>query len=286
MLSFFNLSAGQSSVVDVEIPLEILSKSPSYAEFWLDGSAVLVESGSEVTKISTHSHLVLIFQSEESNVGHLIKDVYSRAYQIREQLGFLHLLRTWNYIHDINGTDTGMERYQEFCVARHEVLERFKQLEAPNPAATAIGCHNGKNSFVFLFSRQPGQVIENKRQVSAWQYPVVYAPKQPRFSRAMLLDGMLMCSGTASVIGHETVHVNDLKGQFLECLNNVDQLLQSCQHASDIRTGYYRFYLRNKENAGLLESLIIDQGIEHFIILQGDICRDNLLLECEVVFQT
>jgi chorismate lyase/3-hydroxybenzoate synthase len=285
-MSFFYASVEQNLVHNVDIPLEVIAKSAAYAEFWEDGTEVNLDFEQEVTKISTPSHLVLIFDSEQLDISGLTRFVYSNAYQISQQQGYTHLLRTWNYIHNINGYKNNMERYQEFCVARHEVLEQYQQLDVANPAATAIGSMNGKNNFVFLFSRQPGQVIENKRQVSAWQYPVKYAPKQPRFSRAMLLEGMLMCSGTASVVGHETVHIDDIKGQFFECLNNVNQLIQSSQQAIDFRTGVYRFYLRDKHSADLLESLIIDQGIEHFIILQGDICRENLLLECEVVFQT
>lgn len=286
MLSFEYLSVENQSDNDVVIPLEVLARSDNYGEFWADSSETIIENNLEVTKISTSGHLVLVFESNELHVSKLVQTVYAQAYQISQQKNFPHLLRTWNYLHDINGKSDGLERYQSFCVARHDVLVQMEQLTVPNPAATAIGSVNGKNSFVFLFSRQPGQVIENKRQVSAWQYPVKYAPKQPRFSRAMLLENMLMCSGTASVVGHETVHLNDLKGQFYECLNNVGALLQSSGHEVDINTGIYRFYLRDKNSTSLLESLIIEQGITKYIILHGDICRENLIIECEVVFQT
>ncbi|MEZ5471816.1 MAG: hypothetical protein R3E90_08545 [Marinicella sp.] len=286
LLSFNYLPTSQKSMNDVVVPLDVLAQSNNYGEFWIDDSAVSIEQCEEVTKISTLSHLVLIYHSKNFNITQLVDVVYSQAYQISQQLNYPHLLRTWNFFHDINGHDNGLERYQAFCVARHEVLERYFQLQIPNPAATAIGSLNGDNCFVFLFSKQPGQVVENQRQVPAWQYPLDYAPKQPRFSRAMLVDGMLMCSGTASVVGHETVHVNDIKGQFIESLNNIEQLLLSCGYQMDVNAGIYRYYLRNPAQAEILETLIVEQGIESFIILQGDICRENLLLECEVVFQT
>ncbi len=286
MLSFKYLPFENQAVNDVVIPLEVLAQSDSYEEFWTDGTEVIIEQDAEVTKISTSAHLVLVFESSDLNVSKLVQTVYARAYEISQQHNCPHLLRTWNYLHDINGVDEGLERYQSFCVARHEILAQLGQLTVPNPAATAIGSINGKNSFVFLFSREPGQVIENKRQVSAWQYPAKYAPKQPRFSRAMLLENMLMCSGTASVVGHETMHLGDLEGQFVECLNNVEQLLQSSEQPHAVSSGIYRFYLRDRSCASQLETLIKNQGIENYIVLHGDICRENLLLECEVVFQS
>ena len=72
-----------------------------------------------------------------------------------------------------------------------------------------------------------GEVIENQRQVPAWEYPVKYAPKQPRFSRAMVCGKLFMCSGTASVLGHETIHLDDVQSQLRECLRNVQTLLES-----------------------------------------------------------
>jgi chorismate lyase/3-hydroxybenzoate synthase len=194
-------------------------------------------------------------------------------------------LRTWNYIDRINEVENQEERYQTFCVARHEALAQLGQLELPHPAATAIGGHQGKNLFVFLFAKQAGRVIENKRQVSAWNYPKQYAPKQPRFSRAMQCGTLLMCSGTASVLGHKTIHLNDVSAQFEECLKNVSVLLTEDVNQHQIKDGIYRFYLREAAHTALIESKINELGIEKYSILHSDVCRENLLIECEVVFQ-
>lgn len=270
---------------EVLVPLKVLCKSDNYAEYWNDGSlkdAIKTDFGGEVTG---QNHLAYIYHSNEEDIELMTKQAYEQAFKSSGAHGYPHLIRTWNYLHDINGSDNTLERYQTFCVARHEILEKHEQLSTANPAATAIGTHNGENAFVFLFAKNEGLVIENKRQVSAWDYPKKYAPKQPRFSRAMKYDSVLMCSGTASVVGHETMHLNDVLAQLDECLKNVSVLLSEDGSKQRIQTGMYRFYLREAEHAVLVEDKIIGFGIENYIVLHGDVCRENLLIECEVVFQ-
>ena len=178
-----------------------------------------------------------------------------------------------------------MENYQRFWVARHALLDRHNQLGRPNPAATAIGTHNQQSCYVFIFSKTAGTVIENSRQVSAWEYPLHYSPKQPRFSRAMQFGNLLMCSGTASVVGHETKHKDDLRLQFKECMRNIEVLLRASDVEADLQTGLYRFYLRDITDIDDLQQSIAAEGLYHYIILGGDICREDLLVECEAVFQ-
>ncbi len=281
----FTDGANSQAIGCITIPLPVLAQSTAYAEYWHDG---LVAESFEVTggyALRTPAHLALVFSATDHDLGSLVQQVYQTAYATGQEQGYRHLLRTWNFIHDINGIEHNMERYQTFCVARHEVLETMGLLSDPNPAATAIGSLNGVNCFVFLFSKQGGQVIENSRQVSAWQYPKQYAPKQPRFSRAMLQGGLLMCSGTASVVGHATQHLGDFAAQFNECIKNVGVLLESSGMAYDLLSGLFRFYLRDQVYLTELQKCIAQSGIRHFVILHGEVCRENLLVECEAVFQ-
>ncbi len=271
------------------MPLTVLAQSPGFQELWSDGSAVLIKSDegkAELTVAQTSHHLMLSFQCADLPLAESVKEVYSTAYQFAHQQGFEHLIRVWNYIDQINRIEQGTERYQAFCVARHQVLEDLQQLETPNPAATAIGGHYGHNSFVFLFSHQPGQVVENKRQVSAWQYPRQYAPKQPRFSRAMQYGDLLLCSGTASVVGHETIHLDDLSAQFDECMVNIQALLDESDVDTPINEGVYRFYLRDQKLMDQVLAKLQALKINDFVLLEGDVCRENLLIECEAVFQS
>lgn len=285
LMTFKYLPDQRNLLSDILLPLTVLCSSKNYLECWVDGTALNARDNGFVSEISSQSYLALSCYSNHDDIESITKQAYEKAYQSSRDHGYPHLLRTWNYLDDINGSDDGLERYQTFCVARHEMLEKYDQLTTPNPAATAIGTHNGESVFVFLFAKSEGQVIENKRQVSAWDYPKQYAPKQPRFSRAMKCDSILMCSGTASVVGHETMHLNDVLAQFDECLKNVAVLLSEDGNRYPIQAGMYRFYLRQAEHASVVAEKIISFGIENFIVLHGDVCRENLLIECEVVFQ-
>ncbi len=283
------IKASNEKTSQVVIPLTDLAHSPEFVEDWSDGELVkidVVDGQTEFVMAQTAQHLMLNFQCSDSPLMELVGDVYKTAYRVAQQKGFDHLIRVWNYLDQINGEEAGMERYQTFCVARHEVLDELSQLDQPNPAATAIGGYYGHNTFTFLFSRQKGKVIENTRQVSAWQYPSRYSPKQPRFSRAMQYGDLLLCSGTASVVGHETIHLNDLNAQFDECMVNIQALLDASDILTPLSQGIYRFYLRDKALLPCVLEKIKALKIEQFLLLEGDICRKNLLIECEAVFQS
>ena len=289
LLHFYGQGFGLSnSKADVELPLKVLTQSVDYRECWFDGSEVveidLIGTKTGKAWLSDH-HLVVVAEFNNTSLHDMVVESYQSAYRLSEAKGFQHVLRTWNYLDRINEIEDQEERYQTFCVARHEALAELGKLEVPHPAATAIGGHHGKNLFVFLFAKQAGRVIENKRQVSAWNYPKQYAPKQPRFSRAMQCGTLLMCSGTASVLGHKTIHLNDVSAQFEECLKNVSVLLTEDVNQHQIKDGIYRFYLREAAHTALIESKINELGIEKYSILHSDVCRENLLIECEVVFQ-
>lgn len=274
---------------EIIMPLKVLAQSVEFQECWSDDSQVLVKSVDdkpELTVAVSDHHLMLSFQSKNQPLDLLVKEVYQTAYQMAQQHGFKYLIRVWNYLDQINQIENNTERYQTFCVARHQALDSLKQLDQPNPAATAIGGHFGHNTFVFLFSHQTGLVVENKRQVSAWQYPRQYAPKQPRFSRAMQYGELLLCSGTASVVGHQTIHLNDLAAQFDECLINIQALLDESTLETPLSQGVFRFYLRDQSLVNEVIEKIQVHDISEYVVLEGDVCRENLLIECEAVFQS
>ena len=290
LLHFFADSQdSQGDAPDITLPLGVLSQSDGYHEYWSDGSQVAqlkYQGETAFNAIESDEHLVIVVRKNDTDFAETVTAAYQFAYDSSSQLGYKHLLRTWNYINDINAFEQGIERYQTFCVARYQVMEQLDQLAAPNPAATAIGSKDGTNLFVFLFSKTPGTVIENKRQVSAWQYPKIYSPKQPRFSRAKKVGGLLMCSGTASVVGHETIHLDDLSSQFDECMTNVNALIKDSELPISLQSGLFRFYLRDPDLLDQVVDKINEYGINQYMVLEGDVCRENLLIECEAVFQS
>lgn len=275
-----------SSDLTVTLPFEILAHSEDYSEIWQDnGKKSVLGYEGNARLIHSEHFLTVIFNTEASDLEEVVEGVYDQAFDFSQRLNFPHLIRVWNFFPAINTDAAGMENYQRFCGARHGQLERHQQLNQPNPAATAIGTHNQQSAYVFIFAKQAGEVIENKRQVSAWEYPLHYSPKQPRFSRAMRVGSLLMCSGTASVVGHQTKHKDDLARQFEECLTNIRVLLDSADNKSNLIAGLFRFYLRHKTQLHELQQCIIDAGLQSYVILAGDICRQDLLVECEAIFQ-
>lgn len=235
----------------------------------------------------------LLIASDSGNMESLTHSIYQQISQLQQELSFTNMIRVWNYLPWINRHDEGLERYQSFCVGRHQAIDTSTGFETHLPAATAVGTHDGGILVYFLAAREDGIQIENPRQVSAFAYPSKYAPKSPTFSRAVVKQWgdqkHLYISGTASILGHETRHVNKLADQLDECLNNMDILIAEADrkcglgisNISDL-TGI-KLYLRNQDN--------LEQTLNHvkkragdkvkLLVLQADICRDNLLLEIE-----
>lgn len=267
------------------VPLKLLSGSEQYVELWLSNRTVNYKQLSpNIHIVHDDNHLILRFDGHSDSVYQQTEESYIKAYQLSEQYSINHLVRTWNYLPDINCQNSGIDNYQQFCIARYEVLNKLSKNSHPYPAATAIGSKNDWPYFMFFFSKKPANAIENKRQVPAWEYPLKYSPKQPVFSRAVIYEQMLICSGTASVVGHETKHIGDFSAQFREMIENLEILIQTSKKDYSLRQGYYKFYLREKQNLQQLLLLINDYGLKKYLIYEGDVCRQELMLESEVVF--
>lgn len=201
-----------------------------------------------------------------------------------------HLLRIWNYLDAINDGAGDAERYRIFCQGRAAGIapRKFDRY----PAATAIGRRDGVRSLqiYWLAGRQPGIAIENPRQISAFRYPRKYGPVAPTFSRAMLVaPGLLMISGTASIVGHATLHHGDAARQFAEIMNNLDTLLARARAhdptlpARFTRQTLFKAYVRHPEDLPMVQRELkarLPSGTP-FLVLVGDVCRADLRLELD-----
>ncbi|MFL6604046.1 MAG: hypothetical protein ACJ8R9_22335 [Steroidobacteraceae bacterium] len=243
---------------------------------------------------------ISIAQSEANDDGVPIlhtatRDSYSEIFAMLDDLAYPHLLRVWNYLPQINVDTHGMERYRQFNSARRSALiASGRDLTGNVPAACALGSVNGSPLVIyFLASRTAPTLIENPRQVSAYDYPPEYGPK-PAFSRASVLrepsGSILFISGTASIVGHQTVHAGDVAAQTRETLINIEALLGEANRVSGApRFGMERLackvYVRNGEDLPLIQSqLHTALGREAPVVyLQADICRQDLLVEIEAI---
>jgi chorismate lyase/3-hydroxybenzoate synthase len=213
---------------------------------------------------------------------------YEAISDFTRRSGHRYLLRMYNYFSDINAGEGDEQRYKLFCCGR---AAGFQSLLNPSwPAATAIGRqdHSPLLQVYWLAASEPGQPLENPRQMSAFHYPRQYGPAPPSFSRAMQVAGGLLISGTASVLGHASHHPDDLAGQLDEILRNLATVRQAGgggTAAQAARGTLLKVYLRNAAAAGFVATYLrahLPAQVQ-FLVLGADICRHELLAEIDAV---
>ena len=247
-------------------------------------------------------------QGEELTMGHIALDLRESsdmreasrlAYEILQtylqQSPHQWPLKIWNYIPGINQGQGDEELYRQFCLGRADAVLIDPGDSPPLPAATAIGSRAEEPALQVycLAAALPGLDVENPRQVSAWRYPRQYGPKSPLFSRGTILrlngSQQFLISGTASVVGHQTHHENQVANQLSESLRNVHSLLEEGyrltgdSHARLDAEGMLKVYIRDPSDLELIRKTLDAEAPAEIprIYLQGDICRENLLTEID-----
>ena len=223
---------------------------------------------------------------------------YTELFEVLARSDCPHLLRLWNYIARINAPDAdGVERYRHFNAGRQQAfMEARRSAFEGTPAACALGTTEGPLRVFFLAGRRAPLAIENPRQVSAYRYPATYGAHSPTFSRAALADvgagrQALFISGTASIVGHATLHLGDVRRQTAESLAN----MAAVREVAAVRAGaafdesalIYTVYLRHRGDLATVREVFERHVGSHSpaaraaIYLQADICRAELLVEIE-----
>jgi len=223
---------------------------------------------------------------------------YADLFAVLAQSRSPHLLRLWNYISHINADDTdGVERYRHFNAGRQQAfIDARRSAFDGTPAACALGTQEGPLRVYFLAGPQAPLAIENPRQISAYRYPASYGARSPTFSRAALADvgggrQALFISGTASIVGHATLHIGDVRRQTEESLTN----LAAVREVAALRAGaafdaselIYTVYLRQRSDFAVVREVFEQHVGPHSVAarqavyLQADICRAELLVEIE-----
>src|SRR3569833_2052997 len=211
-----------------------------------------------------------------------------------DALGYAHLVRVWNYVPEINRDTHGIERYRQFNSARQAaLLTNSKPITENVSAACALGAAVGSPLVVyFLASRSAPSFVENPRQVSAYHYPPQYGARSPVFSRATVLhepEGMtLFISGTASIVGHRTIHAGDAAAQTRETITNIESLLTeanrvTCTREFTLESLACKVYVRDPSDLSVIQAELraaLGPGARP-VYLQADICRHDLDVEIE-----
>jgi len=217
---------------------------------------------------------------------------YRQIFSLLHAQGFPYVLRFWNYMSGINALTHDLERYRQFNLGRQQAFSESGQAIAGNvPAACALGSASGPLTITFLAGRQPSIAIENPRQVSAYDYPEQYGPRSPLFSRASVANidthRVLFLSGTASIVGHETLHAGNIAAQTSESIANIAAVVGE----ANIKAGAqctlqdldYIVYVRHAEDIDQVRHVIMQQigPSANAAYVQADICRADLLVEIE-----
>ena len=224
------------------------------------------------------------------------QEAYARLLTLADAEGYPHLLRVWNYFPGIADREGDLDRYMVFCRGRHQALEaHYGKLVGHLPAASAVGTRHGGMVIYFLSGKAPGRHRENPRQMSAYCYPRQYGPKSPSFARATLVrtaeQDCLHISGTASIVGHQSLHLDDPAAQLEETLANIAALIESTAKEEGANFSglasltHLKIYVRRAGDYPLIRERLdaVLPASAQCLYLEADICRPELLLEIEAV---
>ncbi len=281
------------------VPLPLLGASKPVQDVWFGQGAVT--AGANAQGVQWLHDADWLFGSVdvaetaglEAAAGH----AYAGLFDALRTTGFPHLLRVWNYLPRINEEGAAMERYKRFNAGRQQAfLDAGEQVFEGSPAACAIGTASGPLRMRFLAGRRAVRHVENPRQVSAYRYPQRYGPRAPTFSRAALAESGagrlgLFVSGTASIVGHESVHIGDVRAQVRETVANLQAVLDTARGQSSARWSLHDLhavvYVRHaRDHAAVADELAraapeLGCDAAGLVFLHADICRRELDVEIE-----
>ncbi|MGD0519324.1 MAG: dioxygenase [Thermoguttaceae bacterium] len=272
---------------------------------------------SEQTVITRHDGITWVHVAD-IHCGNEAGTVYDRtisAFRLADErlaaagFRFEEVVRTWLYLGDITGMEGQVQRYRELNRARTDFYRNLKFVpgltprgwEKPVfPASTGIGAE-GKDvtiSCMAMRSDRPDAMLaplENPGQTSAYDYAHQYGSESPKFCRAMAVAvgdfATTFISGTASITSSETRHLDDIRGQTLQTLDNIEALIAADNFRGHGLAGFgatlgdlalARVYLKRHEDYALAKDICEARlGDLPTIYAVGDICRPELLVEIE-----
>jgi chorismate lyase / 3-hydroxybenzoate synthase len=232
------------------------------------------------------------------DIERVTRSSYLHLDHLIRRLGYPYWLRAWNYLADITVGEGESERYRRFNAGRYSAVGLSSGIEQNLPAASALGMDESGDAGGFvlccLAGKKPGAQIENPRQLSAALYPPRYGLRSPMFARAALVPNgtgaQLLVSGTASIVGHESLHLGDPERQLEETSRNFEALVDAAMRAdvgrpraSSVRLESLKVYLRNSADyEPLIPRIRKLFAVENEpLVLRADICRRELLVEIE-----
>jgi len=227
------------------------------------------------------------------------RDAFARMEAILRSAGmtFDHVVRQWNYIEsllDIQTAGCGCHQgYQAFNDVRTLAYET-SEFPAGYPASTGIGQAAGGVALEFLALEAPQEVsvvpFSNPRQVDAHRYSagllvgesIEDLPRKstPKFERAKRVarggEEVIFVSGTAAILGEQSVAPGDVAAQTRTTIENIAALIE------DRRLSSLRAYVKRTKDIAMVRNICEAAfGPIPALYVRADVCRDDLLVELE-----
>ncbi|MFI3292240.1 MAG: hypothetical protein SNI70_01840 [Rikenellaceae bacterium] len=223
------------------------------------------------------------------------------------------IFRQWNYIPKITAVDANdYQHYQAFNDSRTEFYRKGDWTKNGYPAATGIGMDCGAVT-VDLIAVKPLNSkfriipIDNDLQLAAHVYTQevligaegdkIEGRSTPKFERAKALgsieDGYIcFISGTAAIRGEESMQCDDAATQTVQTMENVEHLISdhTCEKydieiSTKVREIHSaRAYVKLPKDTEAIKGVVDERWPDTSVIyLLADVCREELLIEIEVV---
>lgn len=222
----------------------------------------------------------------------------------KENFSYKHIVRQWNYIEDIiSVNDKRKQHYQIFNDVRTKYYNEYG-LISDFPAATGIGIKEA-GVIIEVHAIKSNKVttseVKNPEQTDAFNYSQevleglasagLKSRSTPKFARGRRINypdySHLYISGTASIIGEETVGIGDIRLQTATTLENILKLTDTAINNEKLnyqsaKNNYLRVYVKTTSDMPTVEAFCKKAFPNTTcIIVEADICRSNLLVEIE-----
>ena len=304
----------------LHLPVNIQSQSFSdevSIEIWVCQEADSIEYHNigdfNYSKIKTSStNLIFGFgitdKSRETSLDCQIDIAFSKTLEVlkAENLDFSNVIRQWNYVPDITGfVEKDNKKYQNYQIFNEIRQKYYSVCDFKNgyPAATGIGTGYGNFCIDFIASALNNPVnikpLSNPKQSDAYLYSQhkLVGDKingnikmAPLFERAKIIGNedydISFISGTASIIGEETIGEDNIVLQTETTIENIFELTSEMDLKNDSSYTYVRAYIKEAKDLETVKDICRKKfpGVETSY-LKSDICREDLLVEIETALR-
>lgn len=273
---------------------------PQLTEAWWYKGDVSYSQVGNVKVAECLEYTVAVMQNDTTYTSEICsqtRQAYIELINAVRSTSHKHLVRVWNYFDEINSGEGDSEKYRQFSIGRAQAFQEMGVSDEHAPTGTAIGTQSGGLTLIAVASNHEYCPVENPRQTSAFNYPSIYGPKSPKFSRGGFVSSeshrLFLISGTAAVVGHESNFHYNTQLQTNETIKNLTYLCDAISEVNPADTQFVldeqsilRVYVKNPDDYTLVSQILgarmkVDES--NIAYLHGTICRRELMVEIDGV---